>query len=79
MSVSEANGTGREAVLRALIARLTAEFDACESLRDLKAISVEIREAYRELDELAPPVVEKPKTSLDEVRQRRESRLKKSG
>lgn len=76
MTVSDALTSGRAAVLRAQLARVAKEFDTCESLRDLKALSVEIRDIHRELDELAPPVVQKAKTPLDELNERRQSRTK---
>lgn len=78
MSVSESLPDGRTATLLKLLERHAIEFDKCESLRDLKALSVEIREIRAELDALTPPKVEKPSTSLDEVRQRREERMKKT-
>jgi hypothetical protein len=76
MSVSDALPDGRAAVLRAQLKRVVAEFDTCESLRDLKALSVEIRDLHRELDEVEPPKVEKAKTALDELNERRESKRK---
>lgn len=76
MSVSEALPSGRAAVLRMQLARVAEEFDKCESLRDLKALSVEIRDIHRELDELEPPAVQRPKTPLDELNERRESKRK---
>lgn len=74
MSVADSLGDGRAAVLRAQLQRVAAEFDNCESLRDLKALSVEIRDIHRELDELEPPVVQRAKTPLDELNERRRSR-----
>lgn len=76
MDVSDALTSGRAAVLRAQLARVAQEFDRCESLRDLKALSVEIRDIHRELDELEPPVAQRAKTPLDELNERRNSRRK---
>jgi hypothetical protein len=76
MSLSEALGEGRLAILRAQLERLTAEFDACDSLRDLKALSVEIREVNREIDELSggSAAVSAPASPLDELRRKRAER-----
>lgn len=76
MSVSEKIPDGREAMLRAQIRRLAEAFDDCESLRDLKALSVELREANRELDEIKAPekASQGPQTGVDELRARREAK-----
>lgn len=79
MAVADSIEEGRVAMLRALLQSVTEKFDATDDPRNSKALSVEIREILAELDALAPKQVEKPSTSLDEVRKRREARLKKSG
>lgn len=74
MAVSDALSDGRAAVLKALLKDITRRYDESEHPRDAKALAVEIREISAELDELEPPVVEKPKTPLDELRAKREAR-----
>lgn len=74
MAVSDAVDSGRVEVLKALLRDVTRRYDETESARDAKALAVEIREISAELDELEPPVVEKPKTPLDELRAKREAR-----
>jgi len=74
MAVSDALDSGRAEVLRALLRDVTRRYDETESARDAKALAVEIRDIMSELDELEPPVVEKPKTPLDELRAKREAR-----
>ena len=74
MAVSDAVDSGRIEVLKALLRDVTRRYDETESARDAKALAVEIREISAELDELEPPVVEKPKTPLDELRAKREAR-----
>lgn len=78
MSLSEAVTGTRIDALRALRNRLASEIDNCESSRDVAALSNRFQDVLREIDELAPQKIEKPETSLDEVRLRRESRLKKT-
>ena len=77
MAVSESVPEGRIAILKALLADITRRYDEAEYPRDAKALAVVIREISAELDELDPPVVEKPKTPLDELRAKREA--KKTG
>lgn len=82
MSVSSEIGNGRAAVLNALLVSNAEKYDGCESLRDAKALSVEIRDIVRELAELeVPDESGKPLTGIDELRLRREARAKerKSG
>lgn len=82
MSVFDALASGREAAMRRQLERIAKEFDACDSLRDLKALSVELRDLQRELAELeVPDESGKPLTGIDELRLRREARAKerKSG
>ena len=82
MSVFDEIGNGREAFLRKQLERVAKEFDACKSLRDLKALSVELRDLQRELAEFeVPDESGKPLTGIDELRLRREARAKerKSG
>ena len=74
MAVSDALSDGRAAVLKALLKDITRRYEESEHPRDAKALAVEIREISAELDELEPPVVEKPKTPLDELRAKREAR-----
>lgn len=76
MSVAESLSCGRAELLKALLADITRRYDEAEYPRDAKALAVEIREISAELDELEPPVVEKPATPLDELRKRREGRKK---
>lgn len=82
MSVFDALASGREVALRRQLDRIAKEFDECTSLRDLKALSVELRDLQRELAELeVPDESGKPLTGIDELRLRREARAKerKSG
>lgn len=82
MSVSSEVGNGRVAVLNALLVSNAEKYDGCESLRDAKALSVEIRDIVRELAEFeVPDESGKPLTGIDELRLRREARAKerKSG
>ena len=74
MSVSDALDDGRVELLRALLRDITRRYDEAEYPRDVKALAVEIREISAEIDELVPPVVEKPKTPLDELRAKREKK-----
>ena len=74
MAVSDALSDGRAAVLKALLNDITRRYDEAIHPRDAKALAVEIREISAELDELEPPVVDKPKTPLDELRAKREAR-----
>lgn len=74
MAVSDAVDSGRAEVLKALLKDVVRRYDETESARDAKALAVEIRDIMGELDELEPPVVEKPKTPLDELRAKREAR-----
>lgn len=74
MTVSDALDSGRAATLRALLRDVVRRYDETESARDAKALAVEIRDIMGELDELEPPVVQKPKTPLDELRAKREAR-----
>ena len=77
MSVSSEVGNGRAAVLNALLVSNAEKYDGCESLRDAKALSVEIRDIVRELDEIeVPDVSDAPLTGIDELRARREARSK---
>ena len=82
MNVSDAVSGGREAVLKALLIANAAKYDECESLRDAKALSLEIRDTVRELAEFeVADESRKPLTVIDELRLRREARAKerKSG
>ena len=80
MGVFDSLADGREAALRMQLERVAKEFDDCESLRDLKALSVELRDLQRELAEIeAPAVVNKPATGLDELRARREAKKRERG
>lgn len=80
MDITSAAASGsRIAALEALRDRLAVELDKCESARDVAALSNRFQDCLREISELRPEVTEKPSTSLDEVRKRREARLKKSG
>ena len=74
MSVSDSLDEGRIEILKALLKDITKRYDEAIHPRDAKALAVEIREISAELDELEPPVVEKPKTPLDELRAKREAR-----
>lgn len=74
MAVSDALLEGRAALLKALLADITRRYDENENPNYAKQLAVEIREISAELDELEPPVVEKPKTPLDELRAKREAR-----
>ena len=74
MSVSDSLDDGRVEVLKSLLRDITKRYDETIHPRDAKALAVEIREISAELDELEPPVVEKPKTPLDELRAKREAR-----
>lgn len=60
-----------------VLADITRRYDENENPNYAKQLAVEIREISAELDELDPPVVEKPKTPLDELRAKREA--KKTG
>lgn len=81
MGVYEEIENGRAAMLDAIIRKLAINFDECESNRDLKAISVELREASREYEEIKAPEAStnEPKTGVDELRARRERKLKQRG
>lgn len=79
MTLTESISKGRVAALEALRDRLAAEIDNCKSPRDMAALSNQFQVVLKGLDELNPQKVEKPATSLDEVRLRRESRVKRSG
>lgn len=73
MSVFEAAESGdRVAALRALRGALSREIDACESSRDLPALSRQLVMVMRELHELAPPAAEVDE--VDEIAQRRAAR-----
>ena len=73
MSVFEAAESGdRVAALRALRGSLAREIDACESSRDLPALSRQLVMVMRELHELAPPAAEVDE--VDEIAQRRAAR-----
>lgn len=74
MAVSDALPEGRAALLKALFVDITRRYDENENPNYAKQLAVEIREISAELDELEPPVVEKPKTPLDELRAKREAR-----
>lgn len=74
MAVSDALPEGRAALLKALLSDITRRYDENENPNYAKQLAVEIREISAELDELEPPVVEKPKTPLDELRAKREAR-----
>lgn len=77
MSVSDAVSGGREAVLKALLLSNAEKYDGCDSLRDAKALSLEIRDTVRELAEFeVPDESGKALTGIDELRLRREQRLK---
>lgn len=76
MSLAESVSSGRIASLEALRDRLAQEIDGCESSRDVAALSNRFQDVLREIDELRPPVVEKPSTPLDELRARRETARK---
>ena len=76
MVVSDALPDGRIAVLKALLKDITRRYDENENPNYAKQLAVEIREIAAELDELEPPVVEKAKTPLDEVRAKREAKKK---
>ena len=74
MAVSDALPKGRAALLKALLADITRRYDENENPNYAKQLAVEIREISAELDELEPPVIEKPTTPLDELRAKREAR-----
>lgn len=71
-AVRDAIGVGRVATLEAMRDTLAAHIDGCESSRDLPALTRQLADVLRQLDELAPPVVEVDK--VDEIAQRRASR-----
>lgn len=79
MSLSEAAPNGRLAGLLALRDRLAREIDLCESARDVAALSRQFTDVLVQISELQPDEVVKPKTALDELKKRRESRSKKTG
>lgn len=59
-------------VLRALKAKLARQIDACESGRDLAALTGRLQSVLAEIDELSPAA---PKgDELDEIARRRASR-----
>lgn len=76
MAVFDALDDGRAETLRALLRDVVRRYDATEDPKDAKALAVEIRYIMTELDELEPPVVEKAKTPLDELRAKREAQKK---
>lgn len=76
MAVFDAIDSGRAEVLKALLRDVVRRYDETDSPRDAKALAVEIRDIMTELDELEPPVIEKAKTPLDEVRAKREAKKK---
>lgn len=77
MSVFDALASGREAAMRRQLERIAKEFDECESLRDLKALSVELRDLQRELAEIeVPDASDKPRTGIDELKARRDAKLR---
>jgi hypothetical protein len=79
MSLSDAAPGGRLAGLVALRERLAAEIDACDSSRDVAALSIRFMDVLAQIDELSAGDVDKPLTALDELRKRREARSKKTG
>ena len=79
MSLSEAARGGRLAGLVALRERLAAEIDACDSSRDVAALSIRFMDVLAQIDELSAGTEDKPLTALDELRKRREARSKKTG
>lgn len=76
MSLSEEAPKGRLQGLVALRDRLAQEIDGCESSRDVAALSNRFQDVLREIDELSAPLLEKPKTPLDELNARRQVRSK---
>ena len=76
MAVSDSLSSGRADLLKALLKDITRRYDENENPNYAKQLAVEIREIAAELDELEPPVVEKAKTPLDEVRAKREAKKK---
>ena len=76
MAVSDSLSSGRANLLKALLEDITRRYDENENPNYAKQLAVEIREIAAELDELDPPVIEKAKTPLDELRAKREAQKK---
>lgn len=73
MSLRESAESGdRLMTLRALRDHLAASIDACESMRDLAALSGRLQSVLEEIAQLAPP--EQKGDAVDEIAQRRNAR-----
>ena len=70
--VREAVPDGRVATLQAMRDVVATAVDTCESSRDLPALTRQLADVLRQLEELAPPVVEVD--DVDEIAQRRAAR-----
>lgn len=76
MSLSDAAPGGRLAGLVALRERLAAELDACESARDVAALSIRFMDVLEQIDGLegGSAAVGAPASPLDELRRKRAER-----
>ena len=70
--VREAVPEGRVATLQAMRDVLATAVDTCESPRDLPALTRQLADVLRQLEDLAPPSVEVD--DVDEIAQRRAAR-----
>lgn len=73
MSLRESAASGdRMAALADLRDLLASNIEACESLRDLAALSARLQSVLAEIDELQPP--EQKGDAVDEIAKRRAAR-----
>lgn len=79
MSLSEEAPKGRLAGLIALRDRLAVEVDACESARDVAALSRQFTDVLLQIEELSVNTEVAPKTGKDMLEQRRKDRAKRTG
>ena len=70
--VSEAAPDGRLATLQAMRDTLASAVDQCYSYRDLPALTRQLADVLRQIEDLAPPAVEVDE--VDEIAQRRAAR-----
>lgn len=71
MSVSDAIGSGRVAILEALRRRLAAEIDVCDTPKDLPALVLRLTDVVEQLDSM--PTSEQV-SAADEIAERRAAR-----
>ncbi|MCZ1070810.1 hypothetical protein [Rhodococcus sp. A5(2022)] len=69
LAIAAASGDRLKA-LEALRDRLAREIEACESSRDVAALSRQLTDVLKQIEDLAPPA-EEERSPLDELAQRR--------